>query len=87
MIMTIVGNKNQITLLEKEMANEITLAVTGMKCGGCENTVQTKLQDLDGVESVDASHQENTVTVHYDATRVDLDSIKQAITDAGYTVE
>ena len=69
------------------MANEVTLTVTGMKCGGCENNVKTKLQDLDGVQSVAASHKENTVTIQYDAAQVDLDSIKQAITDAGYTVK
>lgn len=69
------------------MANEVTLAVSGMKCGGCENNVTTKLQGLDGVLSVTASHKDNTVTVQYDTAQVDLDSIKQAIAEAGYTVE
>ncbi len=69
------------------MANEVTLTVTGMKCGGCENTVKTKLQGLDGVLSVAASHKDNTVTIQYDAARADLDGIKQIIADAGYTVE
>ena len=87
MIMAIAGNQYQFTLPEKEMANEVTLAVSGMKCGGCENNVTTKLQGLDGVLSVTASHKDNTVTVQYDTARVDLDSIKQAIAEAGYTVE
>ncbi len=68
------------------MVDSSALTVTGMKCGGCENTVKTKLQELDGVISVAPSFKENQVTVEFDNEKVDLDTIKSVITQAGFTV-
>ncbi len=69
------------------MSESASITVTGMKCGGCENTVTTKLTALDGVLSVKASHQDKRVDVEYDPTQIDLDDIEDAITEAGFTVE
>lgn len=69
------------------MSESASLTVTGMKCGGCENTVTTKLTALGGVLSVKASHQDKRVDVEFDPAEIDLDDIEDAITDAGFTVE
>lgn len=69
------------------MSESVTLAVTGMKCGGCENTITNKLQTLNGVISVSASHKDEEVEVEFDPATIDLDSIKDSITEAGFTVE
>ncbi|AAU93113.1 MULTISPECIES: heavy-metal-associated domain-containing protein [Methylococcus] len=64
----------------------IQLQVTGMKCGGCENTVVKTVAALAGVTSVTASHKENRVDVEYDPDRIDPDAIRKAIAGQGYTV-
>lgn len=69
------------------MSESASLTVTGMKCGGCENTVTTKLTALNGVLSVKASHQDKRVDVEFDPAQVDLDDIEDAIAEAGFTVE
>lgn len=69
------------------MSESVSIAVSGMKCGGCENTIKTKLAALDGVLSVNASHQEKRVDVTFDADKVDVEDIEDAITDAGFSVE
>lgn len=69
------------------MIESATLAVTGMKCGGCENNVTTKLKALDGVKSVVASSKDKEVQVEFDADKTSLTAIVQAITEVGYTVE
>lgn len=69
------------------MSESVVLSVNGMKCGGCESNVTSKLQALDGVIEVSASSKAAKVTVDYDAGIVSLDDITQAIIDAGYTVE
>ncbi|MGZ4958045.1 MAG: heavy-metal-associated domain-containing protein [Methylomonas sp.] len=69
------------------MSESASITVTGMKCGGCENTVTTKLTALSGVLSVKASHADKRVDVEFDPSQVDLDDIEDAITDAGFTVE
>lgn len=68
------------------MNESATLMVTGMKCGGCESNVTTKLKALGGVKSVSASSQDKQVNVVFDATKTSLEAITKAITEAGYTV-
>jgi len=74
------------TFLEILMIESAALTVTGMKCGGCENNVKTKLMGLDGVKAVIASSKDKTVKVDFDPGKTDLNVISQAITEVGYTV-
>lgn len=69
------------------MIESIELTVTGMRCGGCENTVKEKLQAIAGIISVTAFFKENQVSVEFDDTQVDVEAIKSVITQAGFTVE
>ncbi|NOT12699.1 MAG: heavy-metal-associated domain-containing protein [Methylococcaceae bacterium] len=69
------------------MTESVTIAVSGMKCGGCEANVINKLQALDGVLIVKASSKAKQVHVEFDTQKTNVDSIKTTITAAGYTVE
>jgi len=64
-----------------------TLRVTGMTCGGCENAVKRAVGKLPGVSEVDASHEDQRVTVSYDAAQVDAAAIAARIRGLGYGVE
>ena len=65
----------------------VTLRVTGMTCGGCENAVKRALGRLDGVADVAASHAQQSVTVTFDAGKATLDAVKERIAAAGYHVQ
>jgi copper chaperone len=65
----------------------VTLRVTGMTCGGCENAVKRALGRLDGVVDVAASHAQQSVTVTFDPGKAALDAVKERIAAAGYRVE
>jgi copper chaperone len=65
---------------------QLILNVTGMTCGGCENSVKRAVARIDGVAQVTASHSDNRVVVEYDAAKADRARIADAITKAGYTV-
>lgn len=69
------------------MSESVSISVSGMKCGGCENTVNTALSAIDGVISVKASHQDKQVDVEFDPTKTDLETLEDAIEDAGFKVE
>lgn len=69
------------------MIESATLAVSGMKCGGCENNVTTKLKALAGVKTATASSKDKEVKVEFDSDKTSLTAIAQAITEVGYTVE
>ncbi|MFC7233006.1 heavy-metal-associated domain-containing protein [Saliphagus sp. GCM10025308] len=58
-----------------------TITVTGMSCGGCEDTVESALEDVDGVVEASADNESDAVTVEGDAN---VDTLVEAIQNAGY---
>jgi len=61
--------------------------VDGMTCGGCEVAVRRVVNKLDGIETVEASHEEGTATVTYHPEEVTTDQIVEAIQTLGYEAE
>jgi copper chaperone CopZ len=61
----------------------IQITVKGMTCGGCEQTVQETHEGVAGVEDATADRTSDLVTIGGDA---ELDDLRQAVEDAGYTV-
>jgi copper chaperone CopZ len=68
------------------MMETLTLNVTGMTCGGCENAVKRALSRLEGVGEVTASHTDARVAVTFDPARVSPEEIRSRIGAIGYTV-
>ena len=64
---------------------EIRLSVEGMKCEGCESRVENAIGTLDGVKSVEANHNENTVKVVADDS-VFVKEVADCIADLDYIV-
>ena len=64
---------------------KINLCVEGMVCEGCENRVKNSLSLLEEVESVEANHKNNSVSLSV-SDNVDIDEIKTRINDLGFTV-
>lgn len=58
--------------------------VADMTCGGCEQTVEDALSEVDGATSVSADRESETVTVEGDAS---VDELIEAAVDAGYPAE
>lgn len=68
------------------MSESVSIAVSGMKCGGCEQTIHTAVSAIEGVLSVKASHQEKRVVVEFDPDKTDIEAIEDAIEAAGFNV-
>jgi copper chaperone len=68
------------------MVENLTLSVSGMTCGGCENAVKRTLLKLDGVHDVTASHRDRVVTVRYETDKVGPATIHGRIESLGYKV-
>lgn len=64
----------------------VTIAVQGMTCGGCVNSVTKALGRVDGVQTVHVSLEQNQATVTFDDSKTNLDELNNAIEDAGYDV-
>ncbi len=62
------------------------IAVTGMTCSSCAQTVERALLRLDGVTAVKANWREGKVHVTYDDAKVTMKQIHTAIREAGFDV-
>ncbi len=60
-----------------------TFAVSGMMCGHCKARVEGALCALDGVESAEGNLSGKTVTVAYDAEKVTIEQMREAVANSG----
>ena len=61
------------------------VVVRGMYCGGCERTVSRTLEALPGVGRAQADLVAEEVEVTFDPGRTDLEAIRAAVREAGFT--
>ena len=66
---------------------KLQLTVEGMTCSGCENAIQNKLRNINGVNHSKANHKEATVIVVLDSLKTNAQEIKNVITKLGYTAK
>lgn len=69
------------------MSTKVELTVTGMKCGGCENTIKEALAGKDGIISVDTRHSGDWVKVEYDEAVIEEDDVIELVENAGFSVK
>lgn len=62
------------------------LKIKNMSCQHCVAHVTDALSEIDGVQNVDVSLEKNIATVEHDE-EVSLQSMADAVIDAGYEVE
>ena len=65
---------------------EITVGVEGMMCGHCEAAVKKALENVDGVESAEVSHEKGTAVLTV-SKEVSNDVLKKAVEDKDYVVK
>ena len=66
---------------------ETNLKIEGMHCAGCSTRLEKILNNLDGVEIAKVSLEEKKATIKYDETKINIESIKETIEDAGFKGE
>ena len=65
-----------------------TISIEGMTCGGCENSVTTALEKIEGVNKVVAvSHTDKMAIICVDPKNVQTSALTKAITDKGFQAQ
>ena len=64
----------------------VTLPVNGMTCDGCENAIKAGVESLEGIGSVESSHEEGWTKVKFDKNQTSAAEIAGKITETGYEV-
>ena len=60
------------------------IRVDEMTCGGCEQTVEDAILEVEGAEAATADRESGTVTIEGNP---DVDTVIDTVTDAGYPAE
>ena len=63
---------------------KIVLGIEGMHCDGCVNRLTKVLKALDGVVDAKVSLENKSAEIEYDENELELDDIKQTVSDAGF---
>lgn len=70
---------------DQVLQNTIMLRIDDMHCKKCADRISSRLQPMEGVDSIGASIADHYITVRYDANRTSQDDIRALITKIGYT--
>jgi copper chaperone CopZ len=62
-----------------------TLIIQNLKCGGCANTVTTRLGELEAINEVEVNNEENSVSFTY-KSEADLNLATELLSKLGYPV-
>lgn len=63
-----------------------TLVIQNLKCGGCANTITTRLTSIDGIDSVNVDNNEDSVSFYY-SNDSSLNEAIDMLSKLGYPVE
>ena len=80
---------NEKKTIKQEVLQEplvTQVAIGGMSCTGCEETIQNAVGKLEGIKSVKASYTAGNAVIEFFPDKVDTVKIKEAISGSGYTV-
>ncbi len=66
--------------------SEASFIVPDMSCGHCKAAVEGELNKLSRVENSNADLKKGIVEVRYNEDRMNIDELKGAIEEAGYSV-
>lgn len=80
------GKKNPVELNEAAIITA-DFKISGMTCTGCENTIKSNIEKLDGIQSVTASYTTGNAVVKLDTTKINMLQIAETINSCGYKTE
>ena len=75
----------KLNLNEKEKNMKITLKIQGMMCPHCEATVQKALSEINGVNSVEVSHEKGIAVIEANDSVSEM-TLKDVVVSKGYKV-
>ena len=62
----------------------VKLQAPDISCGHCVSAVKSRVSNLEGVESVDASAETKLIDISFDGEKLTLEKIQAELADEGY---
>lgn len=80
-------NKNDISGVKESSLAVASFSINGMTCAGCEEHVKHAVNEVEGVLESSADYEEGTAMVKFDAAKVSVGKIVDAVNSTGYSIE
>lgn len=86
--LAIAVEKNPTAPSTSNSSDSKSFKISGMTCGGCENTVKSALEKLPEIATATADHKTGNVSIQFKSGQTVSDiKIKQTLTAAGYEIQ
>jgi len=86
MVNSCTGKSGNTTQSQNAETASVEISIKGMTCTGCEQTIQSGIMKLEGIESVKATFTDGRAIVVFDPAKTDTLEMKEAVLSKGYTV-
>lgn len=80
------NDAKEIVVVNASDIQSVTFEVKGMTCNGCASHVESDVNKLPGIVSVDAIYEEATAKIEFDRSKVSLEQIEEVINATGYKI-
>lgn len=80
------NESKEIVIVNASDIQRVKFVIEGMTCNGCATHVESEVNKLPGIVSVDAIYEDATAEVAFDQSKVSLTQIEEAINGTGYKV-
>lgn len=71
-------------MTDKTSSDHIMINLPTMQCSTCKKNIETAVNKMDGIESINVVVKEKVAHINYDKSKTDLTKIEGIITAAGY---
>jgi len=70
-----------------QLSGNIVLKISGMTCCKCEEAIRDAVLKCNGVKDARVSFEDDEATIKVDIFKVDVNELKEAAEDTGFSVE
>ena len=78
--------ENHSVIVEKSSIKSIEFSISGMTCSSCEEHINYKVNNLNGIVNSKASYEKGNAIIQFDKTKTTKTEIEKAINSTGYKV-
>lgn len=71
---------------KKQQGETVTLKLSGLHCTSCSLNIDSEIEELSGVFSINTSYAQQTSVINFDPKLVSPDKFKKIIEELGYKV-
>ena len=79
------NNKKEVVIVDASNIETVDVSIEGMTCDACQNHVNSAVNELPGIVSVNSSYTDGNAIVEFDRTKTSENEIEEAINGTGYT--